>query len=233
MKAKLFGMVHLILLGILAASCNGLTDTGDSPENGGEGNQFVGLWFASRDSATPAILFSANGAWSYAADLEAGDFQERGTYTVAGSNVYAEGRLIAELKNNKVRYQELDYTNMASVSEKTGLVVGKNSTADAKHNRRDVRVYLDTTGDGAADTALGYAIKDDGKDKTAALNEFDRLIETGGSIVFAGENAKTSADGYVRIIWHDAIAVNGESMAEKFPNPYWFPFAFAKQTSPN
>jgi hypothetical protein len=234
MNTKLFGVVNLVgllTLGIFALSCNNSSidsDGGDPLETDRGNNQFAGLWFASRDSATYAILFSANGTWSYTTDLEEGDFQERGTYTIEGEKAYADGSLIATLVNNKIHYQELDYTNMASASEKSGVVTGKESTVDSKHNRTDVRVYLDTTGNGMADTVLGYKIKDDGKDKTVALNEFDRLIETGVSITFTEANAKMSADGFVRIIWHDVITVNGESMAKRFPNPYWFPFAFAK-----
>jgi hypothetical protein len=115
---------------------------------------------------------------------------------------------------------------MVFAVEKTGVVTTKTTTQDKKGNT-EIRVYLDTMGNGIADTVLGYQIEIKRKDDTAALEGLDALIIKGARITFDDTNA-TRPDGYVRIIWHDLITVDGTLLARQFQNPYWFPFSFAK-----
>jgi hypothetical protein len=110
--------------------------------------------------------------------------------------------------------------------EKNGVVTTRTTTVDNKGNT-DIRIYLDTTGNGVADTVLGYQKEIKQKEDTAVIEDLDALIRDGSHLVFDDTNA-TRPDGFVRIIWHDLITVDSISLAQRFPNPYWFPFAYAK-----
>jgi hypothetical protein len=115
---------------------------------------------------------------------------------------------------------------MAFAGEKTGTVMMKTSSVDKK-GRTDVKVYLDTSGNGLTDTMLGFQIQD-GKEQTAALEGLEELIQEGSRIIFDDTNIQSPAGFYKMIIWHDLISVDGQMLIKLYPNPYWFPFAFAK-----
>jgi hypothetical protein len=115
---------------------------------------------------------------------------------------------------------------MAFAGEKTGTVIMKTSSVDKK-GRTDVKVYLDTTGNGMTDTMLGFQIEN-GKEQTVVLEGLEDLIQEGSRITFDDTNMQSPAGFYKLIIWHDLITVNGKMLIQLYPNPYWFPFAFAK-----
>ena len=115
---------------------------------------------------------------------------------------------------------------MTFAGEKSGTVIMKTSSVDKK-GRTDVKVYLDTSGNGMTDTMLSFQIAD-GKEHTAALEGLENLIQEGSRITFDDANMQSPAGFYKLIIWHDIIAVDGRLLIQLYPNPYWFPFAFAK-----
>ncbi|GHT55264.1 hypothetical protein FACS1894109_01490 [Spirochaetia bacterium] len=108
-------------------------------------------------------------------------------------------------------------------AEKSGVVLLKTATLDKKGNT-EIRVYLDTTGNGVTDTVLGFEKKVKQSETTPVLQELDTLIKEGSRITFDDANAKKP--DFTRIIWHDLIAIDSVSMAQRFPNMYWFPAAF-------
>jgi hypothetical protein len=114
-------------------------------------------------------------------------------------------------------------------AEKTGTVILKTSSVDKK-GRTEIKVYLDTTGNGMTDTMLSFQIQD-GKEQTVALEGLDDLIQDGTRITFDDTNMQSPAGFYRLIIWHDLISVNGRLLIQLYPNPYWFPFSFAKSLS--
>ena len=118
---------------------------------------------------------------------------------------------------------------MAFASETTGTVIMKTSTVD-RRGRTDVKVYLDTSNNGMADTMLSFQIED-GKEQSVVLEGLYDLIQTGSRITFDDTNMQSPAGFYKLIIWHDLITVNGRLLIQLYPNPYWFPFAFAKSQS--
>ena len=115
---------------------------------------------------------------------------------------------------------------MAFSGEKTGTVIMKTSSVDRK-GRTDIKVYLDTTGNGMTDTMLSFQIAN-GKEQTVALEGLEDLIQEGSRITFDDTNMQSPAGFYKLIIWHDLITVDGRLLIQLYPNPYWFPFAFAK-----
>jgi hypothetical protein len=115
---------------------------------------------------------------------------------------------------------------MSFAGEKNGMVIMKTSSVDKK-GRTDVTVYLDTTSDGMSDTMLSFQIEK-GKEQTAALEGLEDLIQEGSRITFDDTNMQSPAGFYKLIIWHDLITVDGKKLIQLYPNPYWFPFAFAK-----
>jgi len=118
---------------------------------------------------------------------------------------------------------------MAFAGERTGTVIMKTTTIDRK-GRTDVKVYLDTSGNGMTDTMLSFQIED-GKEQTVALEGLEDLIQEGSRIVFDDVNMQSPAGFYKTIIWHDLISVNGRLLIQLYPNPYWFPASFAKSQS--
>jgi hypothetical protein len=115
---------------------------------------------------------------------------------------------------------------VAFAGEKTGMVIMKTSSVDKK-GRTDVKVYLDTSGNGMTDTILGFQIEN-GKEQTAALEGLEDLIQEGSRITFDDTNMQSPAGFYKLIIWRDLITTDGRQLIQLYPNPYWFPFAFAK-----
>jgi len=118
---------------------------------------------------------------------------------------------------------------MAFAGEITGTVIMKTSTVD-RRGRTDVKVYLDTSNNGMADTMLSFQIED-GKEQSIVLEGLYDLIQNGSRITFDDTNMQSPAGFYKLIIWHDLITVNGRLLIQLYPNPYWFPFAFAKSQS--
>jgi hypothetical protein len=114
-------------------------------------------------------------------------------------------------------------------AEKTGTVILKTSSVDKK-GRTEIKVYLDTTGNGMTDTMLSFQIED-GKEQTVALEGLDNLIQDGSRLTFDDTNMQSPAGFYKLIIWHDLITVNGKPLIQLYPNPFWFPSAFAKSQS--
>ncbi|MDR2596093.1 MAG: hypothetical protein LBC76_02110 [Treponema sp.] len=115
---------------------------------------------------------------------------------------------------------------MVFAGEITGTVIMKTSTVDKK-GRTDVKVYLDTSNNGMADTMLSFQIQD-GKDQTVVLEGLDEIIQNGSRIIFDNTNMQSPAGFYKLIIWHDLISIDGRLLIQQYPNPYWFPFAFVK-----
>jgi hypothetical protein len=115
---------------------------------------------------------------------------------------------------------------MAFAGERTGTVIMKTTTIDKK-GRTDVKVYLDTIGDGMTDTMLSFKIQE-GKEQTVALEGLSGLIQEGSRIIFNDTNMQSPAGFYRTIIWHDLISVNGRLLIQLYPNPSWFPASFAK-----
>jgi hypothetical protein len=97
-------------------------------------------------------------------------------------------------------------------AEKTGTVILKTSSVDKK-GRTDIKIYLDTTGNGMADTMLSFQIED-GKEQTVALEGLDNLIQDGSRITFDDTNIQSPAGFYKLIIWHDLITVNGRQLIQ-------------------
>jgi hypothetical protein len=62
--------------------------------------------------------------------------------------------------------------------EKDGSVLIKNATVDKKGNT-EIRVYLDTTGNGVTDTVLSFQKPVKQKEDSACLAELDSLIKVG------------------------------------------------------
>jgi len=102
----------------------------------------------------------------------------------------------------------------------------KTSTVDKK-GRTDVKVYLDTSNNGMADTMLSFQIQD-GKEQTVVLEGLDEIIQEGSHIIFDNTNIQSPIGFYKLIIWHDLISIDGRLLIQQYPNPYWFPFAFLK-----
>jgi hypothetical protein len=48
----------------------------------------------------------------------------------------------------------------------------------------------------------------------------------GSRITFDGRYVERPAGYFEMITWHDLIMIDDVSMAQRFPNPYWFPSAF-------
>ncbi|GHU24321.1 hypothetical protein FACS1894172_15840 [Spirochaetia bacterium] len=119
--------------------------------------------------------------------------------------------------------------SVAFAGEKTGTVTMKTSSVDKK-GRTDIKVYLDTTGNGMTDTMLSFQIVD-GKEHTVALEGLEDLIQEGSRITFDDTNMQSPTGFYKLIIWHDLITIDGKSLIQLYPNPYWFPFSFAKSQS--
>ena len=115
---------------------------------------------------------------------------------------------------------------IAFAGEKTGTVMMKTSSVDKK-NRTVVKIYVDSSGDGLTDTMLSFQIQES-KETTAVLEGLDELIQEGSRIIFDDTNMQSPAGFYKLIIWHDLISVDGQMLIKLYPNPYWFPFAFAK-----
>ena len=115
---------------------------------------------------------------------------------------------------------------IAFAGEKTGTVMMKTSSVDKK-NRTVVKIYVDSSGDGFTDTMLSFQIQES-KETTAVLEGLDELIQEGSRIIFDDTNMQSPAGFYKLIIWHDLISVDGQMLIKLYPNPYWFPFAFAK-----
>jgi hypothetical protein len=113
----------------------------------------------------------------------------------------------------------------AFAGEQSGSVLMKDATVDKKGNR-NIRVYLDTTGNGVTDTVLTYQLSVKQKDSSACLAELDSLIKTGSRLAFNDGNITRPAGYFAMVVWHDLLSVDGVSMAQKYPNPYWFPAAF-------
>ena len=111
-------------------------------------------------------------------------------------------------------------------NEITGTVIMKTSTVDKK-GRTDVKVYLDTSNNGMADTMLSFQIQD-GKEQTVVLEGLDEIIQEGSHIIFDNTNIQSPIGFYKLIIWHDLISIDGRLLIQQYPNPYWFPFAFLK-----
>jgi hypothetical protein len=109
--------------------------------------------------------------------------------------------------------------------EQSGNVLMKNVTTDKKGNR-NIQVYLDTTGKGITDTVLTYQLSVKQKDSSACLAELDGLIKQGSRLTFSDANISRPAGYFAMVVWHDLLSVDGVSMAQKYPNPYWFPAAF-------
>jgi hypothetical protein len=114
---------------------------------------------------------------------------------------------------------------MAFAGEKTGTVLLKNAIVDKKGNT-EVRVYLDTTGDGVTDTVLTYEKSIKQKEESACLEELDTLIKVGSRVAFDDARIRRPSGYFPLVIWHDLLKVDDISMAQRYPNPYWFPFAF-------
>jgi hypothetical protein len=110
--------------------------------------------------------------------------------------------------------------------EKTGTVMMKTSSVDKK-GRTDVKVYLDTSGNGITDTMLSFQIQD-GKEQTVALEGLEEMIQEGSRIIFDDTDMQSPAGFYKTIIWHDLVSVDGRMLIQMYPNPYWFPYSFAK-----
>ncbi|GHV93407.1 hypothetical protein AGMMS50268_39100 [Spirochaetia bacterium] len=117
----------------------------------------------------------------------------------------------------------------ALAGEKTGTVTMKTSSVDKK-GRMDIKIYLDTSGNGITDTMLSFKIED-GKEHTVALEGLEDLIQEGSRITFDDTNMQSPTGFYKLIIWHDLISIDGRLLIQLYPNPYWFPFAFAKSQS--
>jgi len=118
---------------------------------------------------------------------------------------------------------------MAFAGERTGTVIMKTTTID-RRGRIDVKVYLDTSGNGMTDTMLSFQIEE-GKEQTVALEGLEELIQEGSRIVFDGTNMQSPVGFYKTIIWHDLISVNGRLLIQLYPNPFWFPASFTKSQS--
>ncbi|GHV45596.1 hypothetical protein AGMMS49546_31770 [Spirochaetia bacterium] len=117
----------------------------------------------------------------------------------------------------------------AFAGEKTGTVTMKTSSVDKK-GRMDIKIYLDTSGNGITDTMLSFKIED-GKEHTVVLEGLEDLIQEGSRITFDDTNMQSPTGFYKLIIWHDLISIDGRLLIQLYPNPYWFPFAFAKSQS--
>jgi hypothetical protein len=113
----------------------------------------------------------------------------------------------------------------AFAGEQSGNVLQKDITTDKKGNRH-IQVYLDTTGNGITDTVLSYQLSVKEKDSAACLAELDGLIKTGSRLSFSDVNISRPAGYFPMVVWHDLLSVDGVLMAQKYPNPYWFPAAF-------
>jgi hypothetical protein len=111
------------------------------------------------------------------------------------------------------------------VSERTGTVIMKIGKLDKK-GRIDVKVYLDTSGNGIIGTMLSFQIQE-GKEQTIVLKGLDELIQEGSHIVFDDMNMQSPAGFYRTIIWHDLISIDGRLLIQLYPNPSWFPASFA------
>jgi hypothetical protein len=108
--------------------------------------------------------------------------------------------------------------------EKSGSVLIKNTTVDKKGNT-EIRVYLDTTGNGVTDTVMSFQKSVKPKEDSACLAELDSLIKVGSRITFDDRYIRRPSGYFEMIIWHDLLKVDDVSMAQRFPNPYWFPSA--------
>jgi hypothetical protein len=113
----------------------------------------------------------------------------------------------------------------AFAGEQNGIVLMKDVTVNKKGSR-NVRVYLDTTGNGITDTVLNYQLSIKQKDSSACLAELDSLIQQGSRLIFNDSNITRPAGYFAMVVWHDLLSVDGVPMAQKYPNPYWFPAAF-------
>jgi hypothetical protein len=109
--------------------------------------------------------------------------------------------------------------------EQSGSVLMKNMTTDKKGNR-NIQVYLDTTGKGVTDTVLTYQLSVKQKDSSACIAELDSLIKQGSRLTFSDAHLSRPAGYFAVVVWHDLLSVDGVLMAQKYPNPYWFPAAF-------
>jgi hypothetical protein len=110
-------------------------------------------------------------------------------------------------------------------AEKSGSVLMKNALTDKK-GKTEVWVYLDTTGNGVTDTVLNFEKPVKQKEDSACLAELDSLIKVGSRITFDDRFIRRPSGYFEMIIWHDLLKVDDVSMAQRFPNPYWFPSAF-------
>jgi hypothetical protein len=113
----------------------------------------------------------------------------------------------------------------AFAAEKSGSVLIKNATVDKKGNT-EVRVYLDTTGNGVTDTELNFQKSVKPKEDSACIAELDSLIKVGSRITFDDRFIRHPSRYFETIIWPDLIMIDDISMAQRFPNPDWFPSAF-------
>jgi hypothetical protein len=116
-------------------------------------------------------------------------------------------------------------TAFAFAGEQNGVVLQKNLTTDKKGNR-NIQVFLDTTGNGITDTVLTYQLSVKQKDSSACLAELDTLIKQGSQLTFNDTNIQRPTGYFAMVVWHDLLSVDGTLMAQKYPNPYWFPAAF-------
>ncbi|MDR2718228.1 MAG: hypothetical protein LBB89_09215 [Treponema sp.] len=115
---------------------------------------------------------------------------------------------------------------MTFANERAGKVIMKTETLDKK-GRVDVKVCLDTSGNGIIDTMLSFQVQS-GKEQMAALEGLKGLIQEGSRIVFDDANMQSPTGYYRTIIWHDLVSVDGKQLIQLYPNPYWFPASFTK-----
>jgi hypothetical protein len=80
---------------------------------------------------------------------------------------------VLEVHDGKEKQNRPDFSvflflgvGMAFAGEKTGAIMMKTSSVNKK-GRTDVKVYLDTSGNGLTDTMLGFQIRDAGEQTTA------------------------------------------------------------------
>jgi hypothetical protein len=112
--------------------------------------------------------------------------------------------------------------------EKSGSVLIKDALTDKK-GKTEVWVYLDSTGDGVTDTTLNFEIPVKLKEDSICLAELNGLIKLGSHVTFDDRYVQRPfiprPGLFDKISWHDLIKVDDVSMAQRFPNPYWFPSA--------
>jgi hypothetical protein len=123
----------------------------------------------------------------------------------------------------------IGYYNMVqgmAFNEKSSMVIMKSISVDKK-GRTEIKIYIDTSNNGIVDTMLSFKIQEE-KEQATAQRGLDTLIHEGSIITFSDANIKSPSEFYKTIIWHDLISVDGRSLILLYPNPYWFPFAFAK-----